>query len=192
LSIAEAYQKKGSEFRRRESPCQRTTFRQGVLFLFNRERTLGDHLPQVLEARDVKNTAYTGHTSGTPHEDGIAITPRTSALLGCAVGGSILETHHRIRLWAFLTLDDIKLDIIALFQRLVPVQLDCGVMHEDIRPVIATDESVALGVVKPLDLPFVLSHRLLLSLGLAGIRRTRGRTPIQLKTREIAERLIEN
>jgi hypothetical protein len=43
-------------------------------------------------------------------------------------------------------------------------------MDEYIRPVFTSDESVALGVVEPLDLPFVLSHRLLLSLGLARIR----------------------
>jgi hypothetical protein len=32
-------------------------------------------------------------------------------------------------------------------------------VHEHIGAVIATDESVALGVVEPLNLAFVLSHR---------------------------------
>jgi hypothetical protein len=99
------------------------------------------------------------------------ITPGESALLGCAVSGSgILETEHRVRLWAFLALDDVELNIIALFQRLVAVQLNGGVVNEYIWTIVAPDESVALGVVKPLDLPFVLSHRLLLSLGLPRIR----------------------
>jgi hypothetical protein len=60
-------------------------------------------------------------------------------------------------------LDDVELDVIALFQRFVSIQLNRRVVNEYIRPVFTSDESVALGVVKPLDLPFVLSHRLLLS-----------------------------
>jgi hypothetical protein len=36
-------------------------------------------------------------------------------------------------------------------------------VNEYIRPIVASNESVAFGVVKPLDLPFELSHRLLLS-----------------------------
>jgi hypothetical protein len=90
------------------------------------------------------------------------------------MGCSILEADYCIRLRTFLTLDDIELNFIALFQSFVPVQLDRGVMDEYIWPVFTPDESIALGVVKPLDLPFVLSHRLLLSLGLAEIRRARG------------------
>jgi len=37
--------------------------------------------------------------------------------------------------------------------------LNCRVVDENIRPVITSDESVALGVVEPLDFAFVLSHR---------------------------------
>ena len=81
----------------------------------------------------------------------------------------IFVTDDRVRLGTFLALDDVELHIIALFQGLVAIQLNCGIMNEDIWPIIAADESIALGVVKPLDLPFVLSHRLLLSLGRAGI-----------------------
>jgi hypothetical protein len=82
--------------------------------------------------------------------------------------GGVLEADHCIRLGTFLTLDDIELDVIALFQRFVPVQLNRRVVDEYIRPVFASDESIALGVVEPLYLPFVLGHRLLLSLGLGG------------------------
>jgi hypothetical protein len=77
------------------------------------------------------------------------------------VSGDFPIPYDAIRLWAFLALHDIEFDLIALFQRLIPVQLNRRVMHEDIRPVLATDESVTLGIVEPLDLPFVLSHRLL-------------------------------
>ena len=38
--------------------------------------------------------------------------------------GSVLVTDDSIRLGTFLTLDDIELDIIALFQSFVPVQLN--------------------------------------------------------------------
>ncbi len=83
--------------------------------------------------------------------------------LGSAVGGvgAIPKTYYRIRLGALLALDYIELDVVAFFERFVSVQLDCRVMDEYIRPFFASDESVALGVVKPLDLPFVLSHSFL-------------------------------
>ena len=83
--------------------------------------------------------------------------------------GAVPEANHGICLGTFLALDDVKLDLIAFFERFISVQLDRRIMDEYIRPVVASDESVALGVVKPLDLTFVLSsHRLLPSLGLAG------------------------
>ena len=73
----------------------------------------------------------------------------------------VLVADNSIRLWAFLALDDIEFNFIALFQGLISFQLNRRVMNEYIWPVIATDESVALGVVEPLNLPFVLGHRLL-------------------------------
>lgn len=81
-------------------------------------------------------------------------------LLGCVVR-AVPEADHRIRLRTFLAIYDVKLDFIAFFERLVPIQLNRRVMDEYIRPVITSDESVALGVIEPLHLTFVLSHRLL-------------------------------
>jgi RNA polymerase sigma-70 factor, ECF subfamily len=69
-----------------------------------------------------------------------------------------------IRLGTFLAFNDIELDFVALFQRFVSVQLNRRVVDKHIRPVVAPDESVALGVIEPLDLTFVLSHRLCLPL----------------------------
>ena len=66
---------------------------------------------------------------------------------------------HSIRLGTLLPLDDVEFHFIALFQSLVAVQLDCRVVNENIRPVVASDESVALGVVEPLHFAFELSHR---------------------------------
>jgi len=76
----------------------------------------------------------------------------------------IAETNNRIRLGAFLALDDIELNVIALFQRFISVQLNRGIMDEYIWPVFTPNEAVALGVVEPLDLSLVLSHRYLPSL----------------------------
>lgn len=45
--------------------------------------------------------------------------------LGGAVGCSIPHTNYGIRLRAFLAFDDVELDLIAFFERLVPVQLNC-------------------------------------------------------------------
>jgi hypothetical protein len=73
-------------------------------------------------------------------------------------------------------LNDVELHVIALFQSFVSIQLNCGVVNEYVWPVFTPDESVALGVVKPLDLSFVLSHRLPPSLHLK-LRGERGLKP---------------
>ena len=86
--------------------------------------------------------------------------PTLYAILSRAVG-TVPEANYSVRLRTFLALNDIELDVIALFERFVSVQLNCGVVNEYIRPVFASDESVALGVVEPLDLSLVLSHRFL-------------------------------
>jgi len=75
-----------------------------------------------------------------------------------AVGCSIPETDYGVRLRAFLAFDNVELDFIAFFERFVSVQLNRRVVDEYIRSVVTSDESVALGVVEPLDLAFVLSH----------------------------------
>jgi|WetSurMetagenome_2_1015567.scaffolds.fasta_scaffold34219_4 hypothetical protein len=79
---------------------------------------------------------------------------------GC-LGNSIPQPDNSIRLGALLSLNDVELNVIALFQRFVSIQLDGRVVNEHIRPVFPPDESVPLRVVEPLDLSFVLSHRLL-------------------------------
>jgi len=89
--------------------------------------------------------------------------------------GTISEATHGVRLRSLLALYDIELDLIAFLQRLVSVQLYRGVVNEYIWPVFASDESVALGVVKPLHFPFVLSHKFLPSFGdLSGISPSEG------------------
>src|SRR5439155_24821875 len=82
-----------------------------------------------------------------------------SALLGRVMGGCVSLPDDCIRLRAFLPLDDVEFHIIALFQSLVAIQLDCRVVNENIWPVVASDESVAISVFEPLHFAFELSHR---------------------------------
>jgi len=84
------------------------------------------------------------------------------------MGGGISLPNYRIRLRALLPLDDVEFHIIALFQSFVAIQLNCRVVNENIWPVVASDESVALGVVEPLHFAFELSHRGCLSCHLRG------------------------
>src|SRR5579862_7844323 len=90
----------------------------------------------------------------------------SSSALGCVVGG-VPKPDHCVCLGTFLTLNDVEFHVIALFQSFVSIQLNCGVVNEYVWPVFTPDESVALGVVKPLDLSLVLSHRLPPSLHLS-------------------------
>jgi hypothetical protein len=103
---------------------------------------------------------------------------------GCGVG-AIPITDYRVGLRTFLAFHDVELDFIAFFERFVSVQLYRRVVDEYIRPVVTSDESVALGVIEPLNLSFVLSHRLLPSFWLdwLGVTvRKRIPPPIQSKT----------
>jgi len=76
------------------------------------------------------------------------------------VSSGISQANDCICLRSFLSLNDVELDVIAFFQGFISVQLNRRVMDENIWPVFTSDESVALGVVEPLDLTFELSHRL--------------------------------
>ena len=79
------------------------------------------------------------------------------------VVGCVLESDNCLCLGTFLPLDDVELHVIPFFQGFVSVQLNRGIVNEYVGAIFASDESIALGVVKPLDLPFVLSHNFLLS-----------------------------
>ena len=106
-------------------------------------------------------------TGRTPPARRAAVFPgHPTYALGGAVSGAIPKTDDSIRLRALLALDYVELYLIAFFERFVPIQLDCRVVDEYIWSVFASDESVALGVVKPLDLTLVLSHSFLPSFSL--------------------------
>ena len=82
----------------------------------------------------------------------------TPVLLAIRALSDFFQPSYLVCLRSFLSLNDVKFDIVAFFQALIPVDLDRAVMHENIRPVVTPDKSIPLGVVKPLHLALILSH----------------------------------
>jgi len=62
-------------------------------------------------------------TNTRPLSGGLAGTPANT--LRGAVGGVFPEADYGIRLRAFLTFNNVELDLVAFFERFVPVQLNC-------------------------------------------------------------------
>ena len=61
-------------------------------------------------------------------------------------------------LWPFLSLGDLELYLIALLKTLIAFRGNRAVVHKNIGPIIASDEAVALGIVKPLNRTFHTFH----------------------------------
>jgi hypothetical protein len=57
-----------------------------------------------------------------------------------------------VRLWAFLSLHDFEFDVVAFLQAFVPFAIDRAVVDEDVRTIIAPDESEALRIIEPFHL----------------------------------------
>src|SRR2546422_10398274 len=51
---------------------------------------------------------------------------------------------------SLLSIHDFEFDRHALLKSAVPVAHDCGVMHEDVTAILASDKSIPLGVIEPL------------------------------------------
>src|SRR5215472_3653720 len=62
------------------------------------------------------------------------------------------------RLRAFLSLDNFEFHVIAFLKTLITFGGNRAVVHKNIRPFVAPDESVAFGVVKPFDRTFHAFH----------------------------------
>jgi hypothetical protein len=73
-----------------------------------------------------------------------------------------LETGYVVGLGAFRTLNDVELDLVALFEAFVSFELDGTVMHEDIGSVVPAEKAVPFSVVEPFHGAFVLCHDALL------------------------------
>jgi hypothetical protein len=76
---------------------------------------------------------------------------------------SRLRLGHILSLRPFLTLHDLKLNIIALLQALVAFRLDGAVVDKHIRAVVTSDKPEALRVVKPFHFTFDSRHFLFFS-----------------------------
>jgi hypothetical protein len=61
-------------------------------------------------------------------------------------------------LWAFLSLDNFELDVIALLEALISLRLDGTIVDEHIRAVISADKAEALRVVEPFHFAFNSRH----------------------------------
>src|ERR1700758_1757119 len=61
-------------------------------------------------------------------------------------------------LWAFLSLDNLELDVIAFLKTLITFRGDRAVVHKNIGPFVAPNESVAFRVVKPFHRTFQTFH----------------------------------
>src|SRR5450631_2965356 len=53
---------------------------------------------------------------------------------------------------------DLELDYVAFLQALIALAGDRAVMHEHVGPILATDESVSLGVIEPFHSTFQTIH----------------------------------
>jgi hypothetical protein len=76
------------------------------------------------------------------------------------MASSGLYNDDLIGLGALGALDHIELDLVTLTKGLVAILEDGGVVDKQIGPVLPTDETITLCIVKPLDDAFVLSHDL--------------------------------
>ena len=65
------------------------------------------------------------------------------------------------RLRAFLSLDDLEFNLVALLQALISIARDGAVVDEDIRSTIAPQEAVPLRIIEPLHRAFYAVHFLL-------------------------------
>jgi hypothetical protein len=68
-----------------------------------------------------------------------------------AAGSEVLDNLNLSGLEALRALFDLEFDLLALFQGVISFAKDRGVMHEDIRTVVAGQETIAFAIIKPLD-----------------------------------------
>ena len=72
--------------------------------------------------------------------------------------GRFFRAGDLVGLGPLLALHNIEFDFVALFQTFVTVKLNRAVVDENIRSIIAANESIAFCVVEPLHFSFVCSH----------------------------------
>ena len=105
-------------------------------------------------------------------------TPKKLSSGGGIPRACIFQSDDLVCLRALASLDDVELDLIALFETLISIYLNRAVMHEDVWSAFTTEKAVAFRVVKPLhNTPILCQCRTLLAavsnpcLGSFGVRR---------------------
>jgi hypothetical protein len=73
--------------------------------------------------------------------------------------GDFAKPYDRIRLWTLLAFHYVEFDLVAFLQTLVSVNLDGTVVNEDVWTIVTANKAVSFGVIKPLHLAFVISHK---------------------------------
>src|SRR5438477_1855804 len=68
----------------------------------------------------------------------------------CRIRTRALRLRDVCGLWTLLPLDNLELDAIAFSERLEAATLNGAEVDEDVRPSLAGNEAVALGVIEPL------------------------------------------
>lgn len=69
-----------------------------------------------------------------------------------------VHTQNLVGLRSFISLHDVKFDIVALFQALIAISTNRAVVHENIWPIVPANESESLRIIEPLHFSFELSH----------------------------------
>ena len=67
-----------------------------------------------------------------------------------------LKARDLVSLWSLRPLDDVELNLVALFEALIAFALNGAVMNEDVSAAFAAEKPVALSVVKPFYGAFIL------------------------------------
>ena len=72
--------------------------------------------------------------------------------------GVKLHLDHFFSLRSFRSLRNLEFDFLSLFKGLETITLNCAVVNEDVRRARLLDETIALGIVEPLDLTGYSRH----------------------------------
>jgi len=73
-----------------------------------------------------------------------------------------LQWNHILRLWAFLAISDVELNLLTIGQSFEAIALDGAEMNEHIGAIFTLDKAESLGFVKPFNSTFCLRHNVYL------------------------------
>ena len=68
------------------------------------------------------------------------------------------EACHTIGLRTLVSLHDVIFNEFTLFKAFIPIRLNCGVVHEDIRTAVPSQEAVPFCIVEPANRPLKVCH----------------------------------